>query len=168
MAKKTTKKYSLNDGYTVEGLLQSGFDHLDAAYELFDSSYRFLDSAGYLAHLGIEIILKGYILHMFGEFDKEHSLAKLCAKICEKDHIFLSDSSSKEFIPKFDLFFELRYPHPERSDGRVEVGGDMVPDIKSLENSIWNALPEQLCACYEKIDHTKKNGGRLMRIQKNI
>ena len=161
------KYFLLKDGYTVEGLLQSGFDHLDAAYELFENSYRFLDSAGYLAHLGFEVIIKSYILHMFGCFENEHSLVRLCAKIREKDAKFLSESTSETFLSDLDSFYELRYPHPGRPGGRVEVGGDMVPNIKALEDSIWNALPEQLRSSYAEIDHTRKNGGRIMRIPKS-
>jgi hypothetical protein len=53
----TRKMFSRSDGYTEQDLLQSATDHLASARRLFEGGPRCFDSAGYLSHLGIELIL---------------------------------------------------------------------------------------------------------------
>lgn len=159
------KMYTTNDGYRAPDLLQAGFDHLDAAYELFELNPRFLDSAGYLAHLGLELVLKAYLLHLKGAFKDTHSLQSLVKDIRELNPKFILQSPTEPFLRELDTFYGLRYPQPEVAK-RAEVGSDMVPDIKALEHAVWADLPEELRAVYGAVDHTRKSGRILMRKRK--
>ncbi len=69
--------YTAEEGYTVEDLLHFGYSHVDAAKLLFKADPVFYDSAGYLMHLGIELVLKAWHLYSFGQFDNTHDLVKL-------------------------------------------------------------------------------------------
>src|SRR5436190_23698313 len=69
----TKRVFLRSDGYTERDLLQSATDHLASARRLFEGGPRCFDSAGYLSHLGIELILKAFLLHRDGEFPGEHS-----------------------------------------------------------------------------------------------
>ncbi len=60
-----------------EDLLQYALDHIDAAELLIKTDLRFLDSAGYLAHMGIELLLKSWILHISDSFKGIHELIEL-------------------------------------------------------------------------------------------
>jgi hypothetical protein len=52
------KTFTAAGGYTQLDLVQFSRDHLFAAQKLFNLDVRTLDSAGYLAQLGIELLLK--------------------------------------------------------------------------------------------------------------
>jgi hypothetical protein len=56
------KAFSAKDGYAQIDLVQFSRDHLFAAETLFNLDVRTLDSAGYLAQLGIELLLKALLL----------------------------------------------------------------------------------------------------------
>ena len=69
--------FRLSDGFQPAELIRYGVDHLRAAERLFAGSPLFDDSAGYLAHLGIELLLKSMLLHADGRFPEEHRLQQL-------------------------------------------------------------------------------------------
>jgi HEPN domain-containing protein len=71
------KNYRRSHGYTERDLLHSATDHLASARRLFESGPRCFDSAGYLSHLGIELILKAFLLNRTDAFPNDHSLARL-------------------------------------------------------------------------------------------
>jgi HEPN domain-containing protein len=71
------KTYTRKDGFSEIELLHSAVDHLASAKILFDTNARCFDSAGYLSHLGIELIFKALLLNKSDQFPPEHSLAKL-------------------------------------------------------------------------------------------
>jgi HEPN domain-containing protein len=73
--------YTVADGVAVPDLLHFGFDHISAAQALLKSNARHFDSAGYLAHLGFELLLKAWHLHEFTEFPNTHSLNNLWQKL---------------------------------------------------------------------------------------
>lgn len=74
MAKKFTEK----QGYSPRDLFHFGIDHLESGRILYTQGpASSFDSAGYLAHLGIELLLKAWHLHQFKRFENEHSLVKL-------------------------------------------------------------------------------------------
>lgn len=67
-------KVFTNADYRAAELLQAGIDHLDAAAALSTGSHRYLDSAGYICHMGIELMLKAWVLHSTGRFGRTHPL----------------------------------------------------------------------------------------------
>ncbi len=88
MCKSRGKKFTKKDGYNEKELLQYAIDHLKSARVLFEKHYDLYDSAGYLSHLGIEMILKAMLLNRKGEFPGVHKL-KFLFESLNKD-IYLS------------------------------------------------------------------------------
>jgi hypothetical protein len=89
--------FTQEQGYRPIDLLHAATDHLFAANVLFSSSDFFLavgmldvdfeaprclDSAGYLSHLGLELLLKAFLLLVTGSFRDDHSLANLLRASC--------------------------------------------------------------------------------------
>lgn len=153
--------YSAKDNYTVEDLLHFGYGHLDTARALFDDDPAFLDSAGYLAHLGAELLLKAWHLAWFGQFDNTHDLIGLFNALKKKDSALDIGTENEEFLTALDKFYLLRYPR--RKDGPVEVGSNHLNQLDALLDELWRQFPKELIETYEKIDRTKKGGRVLMR-----
>jgi HEPN domain-containing protein len=111
---KRMKIFTRQDGFTELNLLQAASDHLESAKMLFDRHFRCFDSAGYLCHLGIELVLKAILLNICNEFPNEHYLSKLSglnAKQCVKVNY---ERKHSDTIKMLDNFNELRYPNPSR------------------------------------------------------
>ena len=153
--------YTAKDGYTIEDLLHFGYGHVDAAHTLFEDDPAFLDSAGYLAHLGVELLLKAWHLLWFGQFDNTHDLVALFECLKKKDSKLSIGSDSEAFLKELDKFYLLRYPR--RKDGAVEVGSDQLKQLDALLDGLWKAMPKELVETYEKIDRTRKGGRILMK-----
>jgi HEPN domain-containing protein len=153
--------YTAKDGYTIEDLLHFGFGHVDAARALFKDDPVFLDSAGYLAHLGVELVLKAWHLAWFGQFDKTHDLIELFDALRKKDASLDIGADNEGFLNELDKFYLLRYPR--RKDGAVEVGSDQLESLGALLDALWKVMPKELVETYEKIDPTKKGGRILMK-----
>jgi len=153
--------YNEENGYTTEDLLHFGYGHLDAARTLFQDDSAFLDSAGYLAHLGAELVLKAWHLAWFGQFNNTHNLIDLFDALKNKDPSLDIGTDNERFLEELDKFYLLRYPR--RKNGAVEVGSDHLELLNAFLGALWNAMPEELVESYEKIDHTKKGGRILMK-----
>lgn len=154
------KTFTKKDGFTVEDMLHFGYGHVDAARALFDDDAAFLDSAGYLAHLGTETVLKAWHLHDFGQFKDTHGLVVLYNELKSKNpHIHLRPEQ-EAFLNTLDGFYSLRYPR--KKAGPIEVGSDMLPQFEELLNSLWRLLPEEMVDINNSIDQTKKGGRVLM------
>jgi len=152
------------DGYTVEDLLHFGYGHFDAARALFQADAAFLDSAGYLAHLGVELVLKAWHLAWFGQFDNTHDLVELFDALKNKDGALDIGGENQRFLSELDKFYLLRYPR--QKDGPVEVGSDQLEHLDALLEALWKVMPKQLVEIYEKIDPTMKGGRILMKKKK--
>lgn len=153
--------YTEKDGYSIEDLLHFGYGHVDAARALFRSDPAFLDSAGYLAHLGVELVLKAWHLAWFGQFDNTHDLIELFAALKKKDGALDIGAENEAFLTKLDKFYLLRYPR--RRAGAVEVGSDHREPLDALLDALLKAMPKELIEGYEKLDRTKKGGRVLMK-----
>lgn len=127
------KKFNKIDGWTESLLFERSKGHLMAAERLFciqePRIYNdTLSSAGYLSHLGIELLLKGCWVNESSHFEDLHSLAKLAAKI---KFLKLNDELSR-IITNLDRFYEMRYPQ--------EIG-----EIKEIEKrNISFNLPTEI------------------------
>ncbi len=162
------KKYTLQDGYTVEDMMHFGFGHIDAAITLFKDDAAFLDSAGYLAHLGVEIVLKAWWLHQFKYFEDIHKLSELKDKLSELqngNNVLTIDTKHEKFLTELDKFYMLRYPR--RQEGPIEVGSDHLPQLEELIAALWQVFPQDLIDIYNSIDQTKK-GGRVLMSKKIV
>ncbi len=153
--------YTEKDGYSIEDLLHFGYGHVDAARALFRGDPAFLDSAGYLVHLGVELVLKAWHLAWFGQFDNTHDLIELFAVLKKKDAALDIGTDNEDFLTELDKFYLLRYPR--RKAGAVEVGSDQLEPLDALLDALWKAMPKELVERYEKLDRTKKGGRVLMK-----
>jgi HEPN domain-containing protein len=155
------RKFTKENGYTEKDLLHYAIDHLKSAKVLFEGPYDLYDSAGYLSHLGIEMILKSMLLNRKGEFPGVHKLGRLCRHL--KQDIPLTNEQ-KRLIKKLDQFEELRYPNPQKA---MEIGDEDWESINSLANFLLGKLPKKLREEFKEIDPTKKGGRIVMSKQKN-
>jgi len=121
---------------------------------------RCVDSAGYLSHLGLELLLKAFLLLVTGEFRDDHSLANLLRALeADGAKVNLSEEHAAT-IKQLDEFYNLRYPQPA---GSPSVGDLAWTAIHSLFSALAEQLPEDLRRELFKLDRTKKFGRVLMR-----
>ncbi len=153
--------YTAKDGYTTEDLLHFGYGHIDAARALFLDDPAFLDSAGYLAHLGVEVVLKAWHLAWFGQFENTHDLVALLGALKKKDKSLNIGNDNEAFLSQLDKFYLLRYPR--KKGDAVEVGSDQLKHLNALLDALWAKMPKELVETYKKIDRTRKGGRVLMR-----
>ncbi|OGP55665.1 MAG: hypothetical protein A2Y65_02820 [Deltaproteobacteria bacterium RBG_13_52_11] len=147
-------KFTKKDGYTEKDLLHYAVDHLKSAKVLFEKHYDLYDSAGYLSHLGIEMILKAMLLNREGEFPGVHKLGLLFRRL---EDISLTNEQER-LIKKLDKFERLRYPNPRKA---IEIGDEDWDRIHSFVLYLFAKFPKKLQEEFKKIDRTKK-GGRIV------
>ena len=149
------------EGFSPVELVGAGRDHMRAAKRLFDSDDPFLfDSAGYLAHLSIELVLKALLLDLTGRFPAQHDLEKLSRLLAEELPGFGFSDAGQRILVTLNAFGELRYPSPRDP---VEIGSDDVELILELWSAMWEALPEELRPKREPQGVVTKGGRVLMR-----
>ena len=152
---KKIKKFSANDGFNAGDLCHYARDHLASAKLLFARNYRCYDSAGYLAHLGLELLLKGFILYLNGEFPSGHNLERLL-KLLKIKGIPIN-KNDENTLKKINDFFNLRYANPKNP---IEIGGDDWQVIENLSKNLVNVFPDDLKKEFENIDGSLQKGGR--------
>jgi HEPN domain-containing protein len=116
------RTFTAADGLTVADLLHFGFDHTASAEALIIRNARHYDSAGYLAHLGIECLLKAWHLHEFGQYQGIHRLEPLWKGL--RQHVGVRQLSKKDLktLGALDSYAELRYPNLNNA---LEIGSDL-------------------------------------------
>lgn len=158
--KEDSGYYRAEDGYAPEDLLQFSLDHLEAALVLGNGNWRHFHSAGYLAHLCLELLLKSWILHERQKFPKTHSLQKLREDVIKLAPSFRLTKPQNKLLDYLDGLYELRYPNRKKP---TEIGQEDFVLVKELGNEIWQQLPDELVKKYENLPKNKKGGGLLMR-----
>jgi len=124
------------DGYEPGAFLEAARDHMRSSLVLFDASPYCYDSAGYLAHLAVELLMKALLLELTGSFPREHSVRRLGKRLETLGATFHPNAGR---IPELlDEFNELRYPRPAPE---VEIGDDDRDPIVQMYNSLWAAVP---------------------------
>lgn len=162
---KEIKKFTRQDGFTEVKLLHSAIDHLASAKVLFDKNHRCFDSAGYLSHLGLELVLKAILLNCSNEFSNEHFLNKL-SNLIEKQGVKLNYTNDhKETLKTLNGFYELRYP---KSLNPIEIGDDDWTKIEILFEHLILMLPDKIQQDLRQMNHSKKGNRILMRRKKSI
>jgi HEPN domain-containing protein len=136
-----TRVYSVTDGVTVADLLHFGLDHISAAQALLKTNARHFDSAGYLAHLRLELLLKAWHLHTFNKFPGIHSLDKLWQGLLPSSHVRPLSRRDSATLCLFDGYFGLRYPELKKPR---EVGSDDLPRISLLLHALFKRMPKSL------------------------
>jgi len=156
--------FTKND-YKPADLLQAGLDHLKAAEVLLNLNPEVFDSAGYLAHMGLELMLKSWILHSLGSFTGIHTLEELVKVMqCQSCKLSLTERELQT-LKYLKLFEELRYPSIKNP---VEIGNEDVDLIYEVANAIWQQMPDQLVKEYEQIPPGNKGGRVFMERPKTI
>jgi len=157
LAKKFTNK-----DFNAEDLLKSGIDHISSAeYLLVSKDPRMYDSAGYLAHIGIELMIKAWLLHANSEFEGIHPLRDLFEQLKESVPALHFSETEHQTIDYLSNFVELRYPNKIRP---VEIGQEDIEQIYDLANALWQQMPDNLVEQYEALPSNKK-GGRVLMIR---
>jgi hypothetical protein len=77
-------EFTAEEGYTTRDLLAYGRDHVTSG-GLCRTSFDCYDSAGYLSHLRIELLLKGVPPAPHGRFPNEHDLVRLLSLVQEHE-----------------------------------------------------------------------------------
>jgi HEPN domain-containing protein len=106
-----TRIFTVKDGLKPADLVHCALDHLSAADFLFKSGPHHFDSAGYLAHIGIEMLLKGWLLQTNKSFEGTHNLISLHKALVEISATKELNDESKEVLVKLDGYEQLRYPN---------------------------------------------------------
>ena len=170
-----TQRLAASDGYSVRGLTHAANDPLFSSLVLFDQKHpQTLDSAGYLAQLGIELLLKAALLNAVGSFPKQHRLALLRTELANANVELKLTTASDEMFVRLDAFYDLRYPDPLDAfydlrypdpAGASPIGNLDRLAIDALIREILEALPAVKLAM-EAIDHERK-AGRVLFSQKD-
>ena len=159
------KKFTRQDGFSESALLHSAVDHLGSARVLFDRSPSCFDSAGYLCHLGIELVLKAMLLNKCDWFPDEHSLAKLSASIVKQNVKLHYGSEHEDIVRTLDKFNGLRYP---QILDPIEIGDDDWCRIENLFDFLILSLPTGMQNELKQMDHSNKGNRILMSKKKDI
>jgi HEPN domain-containing protein len=154
------RKYSQKDGLSPLELLRGGLDHLSASKALFKGSPSHYDSAGYLAHVGLELTLKSWLLTVHGEFDGIHELHSLHAKLVSSAGAEILSSEDAGTMTLLDAYSELRYPNLNQP---VEVGTQQQAQVELLMDTLWAQMPASLYEAVHSMDPLKKGGRVLMK-----
>lgn len=158
------KVFSTKNGLVAVDLLHCALDHLSAAELLFNSTPDRYDSAGYLAHLGVELLLKSWSLHGVGEFEGVHRLEALYDTLIGKLSAPALSEADRSTLRKLDTFAELRYPNRNEP---TPVGTEDWDTIRTLVGAICNSMPNALTSELEKIEPGNKGGRVLLRKRKD-
>lgn len=152
------KKYKRTDGFSEVNLVHSAIDHLTSAKILFKEGPPCFDSAGYLCHIGIELILKAILLNKTDEFDNEHSLVGLSNQIRAQKVELNYSTDQNRTLEKVNSFYDLRYP---KEKDPIEIGSDDWDQIENLYEFLIFTLPNDIQEQIQNIDRGIK-GGRIV------
>ena len=126
-----------SEGYSPYDLLEYGKAHLKSAQIIrINGDVTLIDQALYLAHLGIECILKSFILSIKSEFTDEHSLSRLANQLSDIGSFL--DKKVIEQINPYSELYKLRYPNPLDP---IESGSEDIDDILNIEEILLQNVP---------------------------
>jgi hypothetical protein len=155
------KSFTRSDGYTEADLLQAGLDHTTSAIELLNFGPFALDSAGYLAQLGVELILKTILLSRTDSFPDEHRLFTLLDLANAAGPPIKLSEPQQTALRAIDRFYQLRYPV---SGHAASVGTEDFRPLIALVPALLGCLPpatQALVATWRQPDpggHFRKAG----------
>ena len=155
--------FRCGDGYDAVDLLAYAMDHYAAARRLFGQNpgFRYYDSAAYLAHLAIELLLKAVSLHLSDQFQGLHDLERLADLARQDGFKFEVSGELAGTLYIVNSFEASRYPCPADP---ITVGTDDRANIDQLWASLVDALPEPLRSAFETSPGNVK-GGRVLMVR---
>ena len=157
---KKPRIFAKQDGVEAGDLLHCGEDHLSAAEALFSTSPSFYDSAGYLAHMGIELLLKGWLLEAAGEFPGIHRLSELWDTLVRSHGAPALTEDESKLLTKLDQFETLRYPNRKAP---TEVGSDDWEMVDAFSKKLRGLMPESIETPVPADNLVRKSGRVLMK-----
>jgi HEPN domain-containing protein len=149
------------DGLVAADFLHAGLDHRTAAKLLFESDDpSHFDSAGYLAHMAVELLLKAWLLEVAGEFEGIHNLQALYDVLQKKHGVAPLDDEQQQVLKMLDQFEQLRYPNPKQP---TEIGDEDLLRTEVLVGHLCRSMPKAISEALEKVEPGRKGGRVLMR-----
>ena len=161
------KEYKAEDGFQTQDLLHASRDHFISSERLFKlGETEYLDSAVYLAHLSVELLLKSFLLHKTGSFPETHSLEGLIGQVASHYPAAKQKGVNvgyRNILIALDRFYELRYPNRGQSPGICK--GDFEA-IEMLYEQLKSAMPKTLKEEFNSISKTEKYGREVRKRNK--
>lgn len=158
--KKRERRFTRADGYKAADVAHCGIDHLGAAEYLFASRKpNHFDSAGYLSHLGIELLMKAWLLDRAGYFPDSHLLIELHGLLSTGGWARPLASEEVDLLQNLDSFKTLRYLDPAHP---TEIGDEDLALVRKFARLIFQSLPKQLLDDIAAIKPGNKAGRILM------
>jgi HEPN domain-containing protein len=157
------RKFTTADGLVPEDLIHCGLDHITAAQLLFESDPGHFDAAGYLIHIGVELLLKGWLLETTGFFKDTHDLRLLYERLVSQASAVPPDNKQRGLLATLDEYANLRYPNRKHP---TEIGTENLPEIEALIGHLLRSMPERIEQLVGQIDPVKKAGRVLMKKRK--
>ena len=130
--------FTTADGLLPVDLAHCGLDNLTSAKILFNSDPSFYDSAGYLAHIGVKLLFKGWLLETTGRFEGIHNLVALHSQLVSFGVAPKLDDQSLIVLALLDQYESLRYPNRKNT---TEVGQDNWSAIEAPVGLLRRSLP---------------------------
>jgi|ERR1017187_1401022 HEPN domain-containing protein len=154
------RTFSAKDGVVAVDLLHCGVDHLDAAKTLFGGNPSHFDSAGYLAHIGTELLLKAWLLHSTGQFEGIHNCKDLFEMLVKQCGATSPTEENLAALTLLDQHESLRYPN---RNAPTEVGTEQWNLIEAFVGYVCRSMPKELSEELGKVKAGSKSGRVLMR-----
>lgn len=136
---------------------------MHSALLLFQAHPFCFDSAGYLAHLSIELLFKALLLGIKDEFPDQHDLRGLFASLQKEVPGTKLTRRGEYALDMVNTFGQLRYPRPRQP---IEVGNDELDLIVSLYNSVFRYVPVSMRPVEDPEGWVTKHGGRILMRRK--
>jgi HEPN domain-containing protein len=115
------KRYIPQQGYTERDLFLFAEGHRRACELLFSQGPDYLESAAYLGHLAIELLLKMHLLDRVGGFPNSHDLVELAEALCNVFPNLEFTEDGLAMLARLNGFADARYPDP-RQPVNIETG----------------------------------------------
>jgi HEPN domain-containing protein len=145
-----------SDGYSEMELLRFAHDHLGSAEILFKRSPSCYDSAGFLCHLAIELILKAHLLFHQDWFPNSHDLDNLLQLLENAVPGLEVHEDGRRILGRLDSLFTLRYPNPK---GSPTIGPKEFTPTLALAWSFVSIFPSNIQSGF---DRSLQKGGRVL------
>ena len=131
------KRNFTTDDATTRDLLLYGRDHIKAAIAPAKTNDASLyDSAAFLYHLGLEMILKTILLHESGAFQDEHKLVVLAGNINNRKNNLIPINLMSEYS-ELDQFWNIKYPSRKTP---IETGDEDFIKFEKMINATWELV----------------------------
>ncbi len=151
---------TLGDGLIPVDLLHSGICHIEASKLIFKANPYFYDSAGYLAHMSAELLLKAWLLQEAQKFKAIHNLSELYQELVDAHGAMPLSAEHERVLGLLDVYEQLRYPNRDKP---TEVGDGDWPAIEAFIHYLYSCLPSSLHDALDQVKPFEKDGRELMR-----